>query len=247
MKLHALSYTLGALLWSVAAQAADTPPDFSGFWSQSFVPGSEAAVLRAKLPAGAIVINDAGGLELGEGDFGGLVLSDAARQEVANYDFKDELSREYACKLPSVVLAMQAPFPLEIIQDNKLIVMRLEYFDLVRLIYMDGRPHPPADAPHSVVGHSIGHWEGDELVVDTTHLSSGSFMNNGFSHSEDIHFVERFRLGSDGATLYSSQLSEDPSVFTPAAARIVSWRKGDDYIYPYDCDPSFGDLGAAGE
>jgi hypothetical protein len=67
-------------------------------------------------------------------------------------------------------------------------------------------------------------------------------MNNGFSHSEDIHFVERFRLADDGATLAASQLSEDPSVFTPAAARVVTWRKGDDYIYPYECDPSFGDL-----
>jgi hypothetical protein len=242
MKLHMLALALLALLPETSALAADAVPDLAGFWSQSFAPGKAADALRAKLPAGTVVVNDAGGLELGEGDFGGLVLSDAAKQEVAGYDFKAELSREFACSIPSVVLAMQAPFPLEIIQDQKLIIMRLEYFDLVRIIYLDGRGHPPADAPHSKVGHSIGHWEGDELVVDTTHLSAGSFMNNGFSHSEDIHFVERFRLGDDGTTLAASQLSEDPSVFTPNAARVVTWRKGDDYIYPYECDPSFGDL-----
>jgi hypothetical protein len=244
MKLHTLSVAISTLLLSASVYAADAAPSLEGFWNQSFAPGTEADILRSKLPADAILINDAGGLELGEGDFGGLELSDSAKAEVAAYDFKDELSREFACNVPLVVLNMQAPFPFDILQDQKLIVMRLEYFDMVRIIFMDGRPHPPADAPHSKAGHSVGHWEGDELVVDTTHLASGSFMNNGFSHSEDLHLIERFRLSTDGNTLYATQLSEDPSVFAGKAARLVTWRKGNDYIWPYECDPSFGDLDA---
>ncbi len=243
MKLLALATLLPPLLLTPLADAADAAPRLEGFWTQSFAPGPEVEQLRAKLPAGTLVINDAGGLELREGDYGGLVLSEAAKAEIRNYDFKNELSREFACTVPSVVMNMQAPFPLEILQDQKLIVMRLEYFDMVRIIHLDGRGHPPADAPHSKAGHSIGHWEGDELVVDTTHLLAGSFLNNGFSHSEDLHFVERFRLGADGRTLHASQLSEDPAVFEGMAARLVSWRRGDDYIYPYECDPSFAEVG----
>ena len=88
----------------------------------------------------------------------------------------------------------------------------------------------------------MGRWEGDELVVDTTHILSGTFMNNGFSHSDDIHMVERFKLSADGNTLMATQVSEDPAVFQGKAARLMSWRKADDYVYPYECDPSFGKL-----
>jgi hypothetical protein len=221
----------------------ESAANLEGFWTVQFAPGAEAEELRSKLPPDAVFIDDAGGLELGEGEFGGLVLSDAARAEIANYDFRNELSAEFACTQPSVVLYMQAPFPFEIYQDDKLIVFRMEYFDMTRIIFMDGRAHPPADAPHSKNGHSIGHWEGDELVVDTTHILSGTFMNNGFSHSDDIHLVERFKLGDDGNTLTATQVSDDPGVFQGRAARLMTWRKADDYVYPYECDPSFGELG----
>lgn len=237
-----LSAIFTLLAFATMAQAQQGKPDLEGFWSVQRTPGPELQAMRNALPPDAIFINDAGGLELGEGNFGGLVLSDAAREEVANYDFSNELSAEFACTQPSVVLYMQAPFPFEIYQDNKLIVFRMEYFDMTRVIFMDGRPHPPADAPHTKNGHSVGHWEGDELVVDTTHILSGTFMNNGFSHSDDIHMVERFKLSSDGKTLVASQVSEDPAVFQGKAARVMAWIKGDDYVYPYECDPSFGVL-----
>lgn len=233
---------VAALLSAAVACAAESTPNLEGFWAVQFATGAEGEVLRGKLPADAVFINDAGAGELGEGEFSGLVLSEEAKEQIANYDFKDELSSDFACTQPSVVLYMQAPFPFEILQDQKLIVMRMEYFDMVRVIFMDGRPHPPADAPHTKSGHSTGHWEGEELVVDTTHISSGTFMNNGFSHSDDIHLVERFRMSKDGTTLVATQVSEDPAIFQGKAARLMAWRKGNDYIYPYECDSSFGDL-----
>jgi hypothetical protein len=237
-----------SLLFAASSmQAADKPPVLNGFWAVQFAPSPEGDALKKQLPADAIFINDAGGLELEEGNYGGLELSKAAQQEVAEYDFKKELSAEFACTQPTVPLYMQAPFPLQIDQDGKLIVFRMEYFDMTRVIYLDGRPHLPADAPHNKNGHSIGHWEGDDLVIDTTHISAGTFLNNGFSHSEDLHLVERFRLSADGNTLFATQVSEDPTVFKGKAARLVAWRKSSDYIYPYECDPSFGDLGADAE
>lgn len=228
----------------VLAMHANAQPNLEGFWAVQLAPGPEGEALRAKLPSDAVFINDAGAGELGEGEYSGLVLSDDAKQQIANYNFKDELSSEFACTTPSVVLYMQAPFPFEILQDKKLIVMRMEYFDMVRVIFMDGRAHPPADAPHSKNGHSVGHWEGDELVVDTTHIAAGTFMNNGFSHSDDIHLTERFHISKDGNTLVATQVSEDPATFKGKAARLIAWRKGNDYVYPYECDPSFGDLNA---
>lgn len=229
------------LLSLCAPLACAQTPNLNGFWNAQPRPSPEGQVLLDKLPEGAVFINDAGAGELGEGDFSGLQLSDAAKAEVANYDFAGELTAEFACAAPSVAFYMQAPFPMEIHQDEHLIVMRMEYYDQVRLIFLDGREHPPADVPHSKSGHSVGHWEGDELVVDTTHIAAGSFMNNGFNHSENIRLTERFKLSPDGNTLFLTQVTEDPEVFSGKAARYMSWGKGEGYVYPYECDPNFAE------
>lgn len=232
-----------SLLWflclplSTAAQV----PAMESFWTPQLAPGDESQVLLDKLPPGSVFINDAGAGELGKGEYSGLQLSAEAQKQVAQYDFSAELSREFACTQPSVALYMQAPFPMEIYQDSKLVVFRMEYYDMTRVIFLDGRAHPPADAPHSKNGHSVGHWEGDELVVDTTHIASASFMNNGFSHSDNLHLTERFKLGKDGERLFATQVYEDPEVFQGLAARLMAWRKMEgEYVYPYECDASFG-------
>jgi hypothetical protein len=238
MKTSAAVLVLALMIPSAPVSAQ---PDISGFWTPSFVPPAEGQVLVDKLPEGVIMIDDAGGGEFGEGEYGGLQLTDRAREEVANYDYSVELSREYACTPPSVAFYMQAPFPMEIYQDSKLIVFRMEYFDMVRIIFMDGRAHPPAEVPHSKNGHSIGHWEGDELVVETSHIASGTFMNNGFNHSDNLLLTERFKPGSDGNTLFVTQVSEDPETFAGLAARYFAFRKvPGEFVYPYECDPSFG-------
>jgi len=229
------------LLGMVAAfvQAADAT-DISGFWTVRFEKTPSGQALFDKLPKDAVFIDDAGGGELEEGDFGGLKLSEKALEEVRNYDFSEEFSMSYTCMPPSAAFYMQAPFPMEIDQGRDMIVLRMEYFDMVRIIYMDGRGHPGDDYPHSKNGHSIGHWEGDELVVDTTHLASATFMNNGFNHSDNIHMVERFKMSEDGQTLWLTQVYDDPEVFAGRASRYMAWRKVEgEHIYPYDCDPSF--------
>ena len=234
---------LAALNLAPPAAAADSPPDLSGFWSVRFEQPSSAAAraLLEQLPEDAVFINDAGGGELAEGEYSGLVLSERARREVANYDFDSEFSRDYTCVQPSAAFYMQAPFPMEIYQGRDLIVFKMEYFDMYRVIFMDGREHPPADAPHFKSGHSVGRWEGDELVVDTTHIAAATFMNNGFNHSDDLHMVERFHLGDDGV-LRLVQLYQDPDTFQGRAYRYMAWtRQPGEYVYPYECDPSFGE------
>jgi hypothetical protein len=144
------------------------------------------------------------------------------------------------CAAPSIVYSIQGPFPFEVHQTPQLIVFRYEYFDQVRLIFMDGRPHPAQDAPHSRMGHSVGRWEGDELVIDTTHVLPSTITNNGLDHSADIHMVERYRLSDDGTQLSAVQWFEDPAVLDNNGARYIAWTKRPGQaVYPYDCDPSF--------
>jgi hypothetical protein len=117
----------------------------------------------------------------------------------------------------------------------------MEYFDVVRIVFMNQKSHPK-EWPRSVTGHSIGHWEGDTLVVDTVGISSATFLNNGLDHSDNIHLLERFRLSPDGKELMITQEYDDPEVFKGHAARFIAMDKGKptDHVYPYDCDPAYG-------
>jgi hypothetical protein len=236
-----------ALALSVWVALATTPgvvaaqSNLEGFWATKFEQMRSGQALIDELPGGAVLINDTGAGELAADDFDGLKLTPAAVEEVRNYDYSQELARENTCNAPSVAFYMQAPFPMEIYQSDALIVFKMEYYDLFRVVFLDGRSHPPATAPHSKSGHSTGRWEGDTLLVDTTHLAPGTFMNNGFNHSAAIHMVERFRLSADGSTLWLTQVYEDPQVFEGLAARYMAWtRRPGEYVYPYDCDPSYG-------
>ena len=77
-----------------------------------------------------------------------------------------------------------------------------------RTIHLDGRSHPPARI-RQWLGHSIGHWEGDTLVVDTTNFSAGTSF---YGSSENLHLVERFTRAGPDLVMYEVTV-EDPTVW----------------------------------
>jgi hypothetical protein len=232
-----LGYLAAALLALHAPVLAE--PNLEGFWNLDFESTPDAALL-AKLPPGTAVIEDAGAPEYPRMEFGGLKLTPGALARAEAWRPEDEMTLQKVCSPPSIVYALQGPFPFEVDQTPGLIVFRYEYYDQVRLIFMDGRGHPPPDAPHTKMGHSIGHWEGDELVVDTTHIAPSTITNNGLDHSDQIHMVERYKLSADGTRLMATQWFDDPEVLENDGGRFIQWVKHDgEYIYPYECDPTF--------
>ena len=242
MRALRIPFIVIALAQAVPCGAQEGVPNIEGFWTVRFEGRPSGQGLIDELPADALLIDDTGAGELGAGDFAGLRLTERALEEVRTYDYAAELKRENTCVAPSAAFYMQAPFPMEIYQGRDLIVFKMEYFDMYRVVFLDGRSHPPTDAPHSKSGHSVGHWEGDTLVVDTTHLAAGTFMNNGFNHTEALRMTEHFRLSPDGTTLWLTQLYEDPGTFAGLAARYMAWtRRPGEYVFPYDCDPSYGE------
>jgi hypothetical protein len=64
-------------------------------------------------------------------------------------------------------------------------------------------------------------------------------FNNGVDHTQDVRLIERFRL-ADPNTLVVTQQFADPGSFEGTAARVVSFVRGQDHVYPYDCDPAYG-------
>jgi hypothetical protein len=220
-------------------QDASARSNLSGYWDLARPIPPPDPELMALAPAGAVWLEDAGAPEFPRGEYGGLVLTPHAQDVAERWESTDDFTLSLACAPPSIAYSMQGPFPLEIHQSDSFIVIRMEYFDVYRMIFLDGRGHPPEDAPHTKAGHSIGHWDGDILVVDTTHLEASTLTNNGLYHSDQMHVVERFKLSGDGRTLMATQEYEDPAMLQNRGVRFIAWTKGEDYIYPYECDPSF--------
>ncbi len=240
----ALTAAAAALACSPAAARSDDPnhPDLSGYWGPSFKKAQMPADLKAKLPPNTVVLDDTGVAEFPRGEYGGLIPTAKARAKADAWKPEDEMTLARVCMPQSVIYDEQGPFPIEIDQAPGLIVIRYEYFDQVRLIHTDGRGHEPASAPHTKMGDSIGHWEGDTLVVDTDHLEPSTITNNGLDHSENAHLVERYRLSPDGKHLEASQWFSDPEMIQNNGARYIVWDKQPGkFIYPYDCDPTLAE------
>lgn len=236
---------LAALVWiSTTAIGAQSPPaarpDLSGYWGPGRGLKPDQATLD-RLPPNTVFVADAGATELPAGDYGGLRPRPAALEAARRWRPEDDLALDRVCQPPSIVYAMQGPFPMEIYQGTEFIIFKLEYYDMVRIVFMDGRPRPPADAPHSKAGFSLGRWEGSTLVVETTHLSESTITNNGLNHSDRVRVTERFWLSDEGKTLVALQEFEDPEALDNRGARLIAWtRTPGQYVLPYECDPTFG-------
>ncbi|MFM1885048.1 MAG: hypothetical protein RL026_205 [Pseudomonadota bacterium] len=241
MNLRKLSWAplLSACL--AVAQAA-SPPDFSGFWMLSRSPPVQDPVLAAALPPGTVILDDHGAKEYGRMDFGPLQLRPEALEKARAWKAADDMTVAAACRIPSIVYAMQGPFPIEIHQGRDLMVIELEYFDMDRVVFLDGRGPRPADAARTKEGYSRGRWEGDTLVVETSHIKAATITNNGLDHSDAVTVVERFRLSADGRKLVATQEFDDPQTLLNRGARFITWERVEgDHVHAYDCDPSFAE------
>ncbi|MGH8220222.1 MAG: hypothetical protein ACREUT_16910 [Steroidobacteraceae bacterium] len=229
---------LGCAGLAAAHLARAAVPDFSGYWDLTMKVAPDPSLMR-QLPSNAVVLHDTGPVELPARDFGGLKVKPKALAAALAWKPLDDMTVSKACQPPSIIYAMQGPFPIEIYQGPKFLIMKLAYYDMVRIVFLDGRT-PPAGVPDTKTGYSVGHWEGSTLVVETTHLEAATITNNGLNHSNQVRVLERFKLGPDGKTLLSTQQFEDPQVLDAPGARFIAWRrKPGHFVLPYDCDPSF--------
>ena len=134
---------------------------------------------------------------------------------------------------------LTSPFPFLLVQRDDRIALLFEYQTMWRMIYMDGRGHPQdiADYPE-FMGHSIGRWDGDTLVVDTVGINERSWLDTaGHEHSGKLHLTERFRkVGED--KIEWTVTFEDPVFFSKAWSLTRTFTKFDetkDRIMPYTC------------
>ena len=136
------------------------------------------------------------------------------------------------------------PYLNEIELRDDTVVIRSEFFNVDRTVYMDGRGHPENGA-RTNQGHSIGRWEDDVLVVDTTHFEDHLIGNNplityiqAIPSGAQKHVVERYQLSEDGTRLMIDFVVEDPEYLAEPFTAHMEW----DYapaleLMRFGCDP----------
>jgi hypothetical protein len=209
-----------------APRTADGRPDLNGIW-QAFVPanidildhdaqpGPHPEIMGAygAWPAGQSIV------EGGEIPYRPEALAkkreNAEKRMIVNITSDprrhDTGDPELKCYRAGVPRANYMPFPFQIIQSQKNIVIVYEYMRTLRNIFMDARTEPPVD---SWMGLSHGRWDGDTLVVDSRGFIEYTWFDRaGNHHSDALHVVERYTPASPYHLMYEATI-EDPKVFT---------------------------------
>ena len=165
----------------------------------------------------------------------------AAARKKENFENRltaDPLSK---CYRPGVPRITYLSFPFQIFQFPDMVAIVYEYLHYTRFIYTDGKStHPDSNVIDFWMGHSLGRWEGNTLVVDTTNFNDQTWFDRaGNFHSDALHVVERFTRTSPDVVNYDVSI-EDPKVFTrPWKMTMPVYRRQekDLQLLEYECYP----------
>ena len=210
-----------------AASPASAQMDLSGIWAPLM---HEDSIERA---AGPDI-----------GDFLGLPINDAGRARAEAWDASILTMEEHTCKPHPSTYGFRGVGNLRITFDYDpttfdvtKIDTHIQWMEQRREIWMDGRPHPPEFAPHTWQGFSTGRWEGNVLVVETSHLKAGWIRRNGVALSDHARMTERFFR--HGNLLTHTYIIEDPVYLSEPFVRTNGFRLSNAVaIDPYPCQPA---------
>jgi hypothetical protein len=202
---------LTALVLGGAASVAYAQMDLSGEWLQKM---HQDAVERG---AGPDI-----------GDYTGMPINDADRMRGDSWTSSKWEQIEHECEPHPADYAPRGPGSMRVWADMDPGTMTVSswhteimWMQPTREIFMDGRAHPPAFAPHTWQGYSTGHWNADMLEVDTDHLKEGWLRRNGLQRSEKAHMKEFVIRHEDVLTLVA--IVHDPVYLTEPLIRSSEW------------------------
>ena len=192
----------------VTAPPTPTGMDISGMWAWGGHQDSGVGTASGRLA-----------------DYGGFPFNEAGRLTALTWSPSRMTVRQHQCESYGVPYELISPGSYRFWEERDPITQRLisirMYFQTSegwRTIYMDGRPHPPAWAPHTFTGFSTGTYEGSVLTVTTTHLKRGFLRANGSSQSDQASLVEHFVRHGDRITYFS--VSTDPVLMAEPFSKI---------------------------
>lgn len=197
--------------------------DFSGEWAPRFWEDQPERVPGPEL-----------------GDYLGIPINDAARLRADTWDASIQTLPEWQCRPHSADYIWRGPSQLKISKEvdpvsREIIAFHAEWLRSVdRPIYLDGRPHPPENAPHTWAGFSTGRWEGNMLTVIITHLKEGYLRRNGLPRSDQATVTEHWIRNGDFLT--AVVIMHDPVYLTEPFIRTSDYELAvNQQIPPYPC------------
>ncbi|MEE8439542.1 MAG: hypothetical protein V3S07_08125, partial [Micropepsaceae bacterium] len=127
------------------------------------------------------------------------------------------------------------PVPTEIVDDGERILIRVQEYDIERVIHLNADAGA-AELENSPLGYSVGHCDGDTLLVTTTHVDWPQFDPYGTPQSDQTRYFETFRFNADNDTLEHSFTATDPVMFTQPIhfERARRWTPGVE-LQPFNC------------
>jgi len=166
------------------------------------------------------------------GDYLGIPINEAARQRADSWDASRLTLQEHQCRVHISPYIYFGPLQVRIWEekdpDTQQVVAIKNYistYEQTRTIWMDGRPHPSAYAPHTFMGFSTGKWEGDVLTVETTHIKQGWLRRNGLPESDEATMTEHFFR--HGQYLTHMTILRDPVYLTEPLIKTQTFQMAD--------------------
>lgn len=238
------------------ARTADGKPNFSGIWqalneanwdleAHGARPGAvtQPGVYPydyARVPAAPVLaLGAVGGVPASNGvvDGDGRIPYTPAAAAIKKENAEHWIDRdpEVKCYSPGTPRAMYLPYPFYIVQSTNKILMSFAYADTARTIHLDKVAEAPVDLS---MGHSVGRWEGDTLVVNVSSFTDNNWFDRaGNFHSSAMRLVERLTPITADAIRYEVTI-EDPNVFTrPWKISMPLYRRleANAEVLPYGC------------
>jgi glyoxylase-like metal-dependent hydrolase (beta-lactamase superfamily II) len=175
------------------------------------------------------------------GDYLGLPINNAARLFADSWDASRLTLQEHQCRVHVAPYIYHGPLNLRIWEEKdpetqQVIAIKnyISTYEQTRTIWMDGRPHPSAYAPHTFMGFSTGTWDGQALSVITTHLKQGWLRRNGVPESDQTTLVERFIR--HGKYLTHTVIITDPVYLAEPMIRtsdfVIAEQDGGNWLWP---------------
>jgi hypothetical protein len=161
------------------------------------------------------------------GDYVGLPINESARAFADAWDASRLTVPEHQCRAHSSPYILRGPLNMRIWDERdattqQVVAVHIDIsnFQQRRTVWMDGRPHPSRFAEHTWMGFSTGRWEGETLVVTTTHIKQMWHRRNGLPQSDQVTLTERFTL--HGPVLTYVGITDDPVYLTEPLVKTTN-------------------------
>jgi glyoxylase-like metal-dependent hydrolase (beta-lactamase superfamily II) len=162
------------------------------------------------------------------GDYTGLPINDAGRLKADSWDASILTLREHQAKPHPSTYSLRGPANIRIRRELDPVTQQTIGYELfgtfgqaTRMLWLDGRPHPPDHAAHTWAGFSTARWDGAALAVFTTHLKAGWLQRNGVAHSDQATMTEHFIRHGNILTVVS--IVDDPIYLEEPFIRTTNW------------------------